>query len=207
MKPTPSETTKTLEIPPSLSLSAGERKGLLGLARRALEKFLAEGIRIDPWQGSIPVPDAWRRPAAVFVTLRGRNNGALRGCRGAARARHPLAEAVVAEAIASATEDHRFPALTVAELTEISIQISVLTPLKPIQPDQVVPGRHGLLLAAGNRSGLLLPQVAESNKLDQAGFLQALCQKAGLAPELLTHPRTRLFAFEAEVWGEKSSLD
>ena len=92
---------------------------------------------------------------ACFVTL-WRRYGELRGCRGECSAHQPLVAAVGFMALAAALDDPRFAAVKAGELAELRIEISVLTPLYPIEPQQIEIGRHGLMIIEGRRRGLLL---------------------------------------------------
>jgi uncharacterized protein (TIGR00296 family) len=74
--------------------------------------------------------------------------------------------------------------------------------MTPISPDEIVVGRHGLMMQHGPHAGLLLPQVPTTYGWDREEFLEALCHKAGLHNTAWREPDTKLLAFEAEVWGE-----
>ncbi len=139
---------------------------------------------------------------ACFVTLWRRDSGDLRGCRGECSAHQPLAVAVGFMALAAALDDPRFTSVTTEELPELRIEISVLTPLRPIEPEQVEIGRHGLLIVEGRRRGLLLPQVAVEHQMQREQFLDAVCWKAGLAADTWRSAAARLWAFETETWME-----
>ncbi len=108
-------------------------------------------------------------------------------------------------AIASATDDPRFLPVTIDELPSLHIEISALTPMEPIHPDAVVVGRHGLMIFKGPRSGLLLPQVPLAYAWNREQYLDALCRKAGLPPGAWSDADVKLYAFEAEVWGEEEA--
>jgi AmmeMemoRadiSam system protein A len=105
-------------------------------------------------------------------------------------------------AIASATNDPRFAPVTSSELEDIRIEISALTRMHPIAPEDVVIGRHGLMIRHGPNAGILLPQVPEPYEWTRAEFLDALCRKAGLPPGSWNESAAELYGFEAEVWGE-----
>ncbi len=154
----------------------------------------------DPME-TIDLPSL-RAPGAAFVTLRVRATDDLRGCIGEMIARRPLIDAVRSMAVAAATRDTRFPRVQADELPSLRIEVSRLTPMVPISPQAVEVGRHGLLLRAGGRSGVLLPQVptAWGWNLDQ--YLTALCAKAGLPDDAVSWQDAELLAFEAEVWAE-----
>lgn len=179
-------------------LSDADKRLLLALARTTLETCLASG-RYPPHEATSP---ALLAPCAVFVTLRHRATRELRGCRGEVVARRPLVEAVQRTAIASALDDPRFPAVTLDELADLHIEISALTPLAPIRPDEVVVGRHGLVISHGGRAGLLLPQVPVEQAWDRETFLRWTCRKAGLPDTAWASPDADLKGFECVVWGE-----
>jgi AmmeMemoRadiSam system protein A len=181
-------------------LSAEEKQVALALAREALCLFLREG-ELPEVQVEHP---GLLQPRASFVTLRRRDTHELRGCRGEVRPRRPLIESLRRQAIAAAIDDPRFAPVTLAEVPDLWIHLSALTPLRRIAVDEVVLGRHGLMIVCGSRCGLLLPQVpAHSGLTDRAAFLDALCRKAGLPPGAWSHPKAALYGFEAEVWGEE----
>ena len=148
------------------------------------------------------LPPALRAEGACFVTLE--NHGQLRGCIGNMVATGPLYEAVIRNAI-SACRDRRFAnnPVTAAELSDLDIEISYLTPMRPIDnTDAIVVGRHGLLIERGFRRGVLLPQVAARRGWTREEFLAQTCRKAGLPLDAWKQPGTRIYCFEAEVFGE-----
>ena len=105
--------------------------------------------------------------------------------------------------VASAVDDPRFPAVTAEEVPNLHIEISALTPLRPITPEEVVVGRHGLMIIRGNYSGLLLPQVPIEQGWNRTEFLDGLCWKAGLPRNAWMSHQAQLYGFEADVWGEE----
>ena len=180
------------------ALTESDKRYLLSLARETLRVFLGEGRRPvcdEPSPGLMVA-------RATFVTLRRRSTGELRGCRGEIEAKQPIVDAVVETTIASATDDPRFPPVAAGEVEDLHIEISALTPLQQIAPDEVEVGRHGLLLVVRGRRGLLLPQVPVEQGWDRITFLRWVCRKAGVDPEAWRMPDAQLFAFECEVWGE-----
>ena len=180
---------------PGMYLDESQRKELLGIARRTLEGYLG-ARRIPAEEGARGKLAA---PGAAFVTLT--KNGRLRGCIGYTEAVAPLFKVVQECAVAAATEDPRFPPVTPDELPSLQVEISVLTPLVPIRPEEVEVGRHGLMVAQGRMRGLLLPQVPVEWGWDREKFLDQTCVKAGLPPSAWRHGAT-LRAFTAEVFGE-----
>ena len=181
---------------PAAYLDESQRNRLLGIARRALEGYIGAG-KIP---SEVEVRGKLAAPGAAFVTLT--KNGRLRGCIGYTEAVAPLFKVVQECAVAAATEDPRFPPVSPMELPSLRVEISVLTPMFPIRPEEVEVGRHGLMVAQGRMRGLLLPQVPVEWGWDRETFLDQTCVKAGLPPSAWRHGAT-LRAFTAEVFGEQ----
>jgi AmmeMemoRadiSam system protein A len=139
------------------------------------------------------------RASGVFVTLR--HGGKLRGCIGVVEGEASLAEDVQRCAV-SAANDPRFPPLVVGELQGTTIEISVLGEMRTVcGPEDLVLGKHGLMVCQGARRGLLLPQVAVEQGWDARRFVEEACSKAGL-PRSTWKSGASLKAFSAEVFGE-----
>jgi hypothetical protein len=154
-----------------------------------------------------PIPDfkfeheKFREKYGVFVTLKKGDD--LRGCIGLIRGIEPLADAIPDMAISAATKDPRFNPVTYEELKDITIEISVLTPMTPVENfEEIEIGKHGLMLQLGPNSGLLLPQVPVEWNWDVEEFLDNLCHKAGLPAGAHKHPQAKLEKFSAQVFSE-----
>jgi AmmeMemoRadiSam system protein A len=138
----------------------------------------------------------------AFVTLK--KNGTLRGCIGHIAAEVPLARTVGAMAAQAAFNDPRFPHVSAAELPEIEIEISVLTPPEAIKgPEDIRVGRDGVILHKHGRSAVFLPQVAGENGWGRDEMLDNLCRKAGLRAGSWRQG-ARLLVFQAEVFSESA---
>ncbi len=155
--------------------------------------------------GTPPEPGADERrafarvPGAAFVTLRRRDDGALRGCIGELVAERPLMESVRECAAGAALRDPRFPPVTVEELPGLRIGVSLLSPPHRLaDPEALEVGRHGILLERGARRGVLLPEVATDAGWDRRALLEGVCRKAGLDADAWADPATRLSVFETE---------
>jgi AmmeMemoRadiSam system protein A len=172
-----------------------ERRGLLRLAHESI-RAAVNGRALQ----RIETTAHLREARGAFVTLH--EDGKLRGCVGMVMALKPLDETICEMARAAALEDTRFSPVTEAELGSLQLEISVLSPMFEIAPDEVVVGRHGLMVSYGMRRGLLLPQVAPEWGWDRETFLEQTCRKAGLAPDSWKKG-AKLEAFTAEVFGEK----
>ncbi|HEX7897028.1 MAG TPA: AmmeMemoRadiSam system protein A [Planctomycetota bacterium] len=167
-------------------LSDEDQRALLDLARRTVEA----AARGEPAPHLTNPSGPLREKGAAFVTLR--IAGELRGCVGHIEALQPLWTSVRDMAEAAAVRDGRFPPLEPRELPALAVELSVLTPLIPLRPEEIQIGRHGLYIRLGKRSGLLLPQVAVEWGWDAPEFLRRTYEKAGLAPGT---PDVELFGF------------
>jgi len=182
------------------TLSEQERTELLRIARQTVTAFLngQEPPKVDPEK----LPQALRTDGGCFVTLE--NHGRLRGCIGNMTASGPLYEAVIHNAI-SACQDRRFVnnPVTAKELDDLYIEISYLTPMRKVEnPDEIVVGRHGLLISLLGQRGVLLPQVAYERGWTREEFLAQTCRKAGLPLDAWKRALAQIYSFEAEVFGE-----
>jgi uncharacterized protein len=177
-------------------LTEEEGQILLTLARRSLENVILRQGRLH----AAGYAGALAESSGAFVTLR--RHGELRGCIGRVEPDEPLPQTVAECAVSAALHDPRFPPVTSAELPEISIEISVLSPLADISPEQIEIGRHGLLISSGFRRGLLLPQVPVQWEWDREQFLAQTCCKAGLHPGAW-RSGARIQAFTTRVIAEQ----
>ena len=183
------------------TLKPSEQQQLLKLARDTAAAHLAH--KPLPAPDSATLPEALRADGACFVTFK--NHGRLRGCIGNMAAVGPLYESVMRNAV-NACQDYRFASdpVTTAELTDIDIEISYLTPMVRVSdPAEIVIGEHGLEIELRGRRGVLLPQVAYERGWTRLEFLTQVCHKAGLPPNAWQDPEVRLYSFTAEVFGEQ----
>ncbi len=181
--------------------SRQERALLLRLVHQTIEGAL-RGER-GPADPAPPAPALSRHLAELrgaFVTLH--LGGTLRGCVGFIQPTRGLYHTVIEAALSAAFHDPRFPPVSQEEAPGLEVEISVLSPLQPIAPEEVVVGRHGLVVSRGSCRGLLLPQVAVEQEWDAATFLEQTCLKAGLPADAWKRGAT-LQAFIAEVFGER----
>ncbi len=179
-------------------LNNDDKKTLLSLARKTIEKYIDDGEFLKPDVSKYS--PALQVKAGAFVTLH--KNGKLRGCIGRFDADEPLYKIVQEMAIASATRDYRFTPVTAAELPEIDIEISVLTPLRKIHSiDEIVLGKHGIYIKKGMQSGTFLPQVATDTKWSLEEFLGHCARdKAGIGWD--GWKDAEIFVYEAIVFSE-----
>lgn len=128
--------------------------------------------------------------------------GRLHGCIGYIFPLYPLVQTIIDCSISAATEDPRFEPVTLRELKDIDIEISVLTPLEEVTDlESILVGRDGLVISQHGFRGLLLPQVATQYGWDRERFLAETCRKAGL-PTDAWKKGARIEKFSAQVFGE-----
>lgn len=133
-------------------------------------------------------------PRATFITLK--KDGNLRGCIGSLIAHRELYDDLTINAKKAAFEDPRFKPVTIDELPNISLEVSLLTPATLVQYDtiedlksKIVVGEDGIILKLGNNQATFLPQVWEDIP-DFDTFFNHLCRKAGLDGNCLAnHPQ------------------
>jgi AmmeMemoRadiSam system protein A len=179
------------------TLDERERRELLRVARLALVEHLSHGRRPTGAPHNEALLEA--RPVFVSVHLGGR----LRGCMGRIETEAPLYAAVMELAVSAATSDPRFAPLTVDELPQARLEISVLSPRAPLSaPAELSLGRDGLIVSRGARRGLLLPKVAVEQGWDVERFLEETCGKAGLPSGSWREPTTTVERFTAQVFAE-----
>ena len=179
-------------------LSEEQKRRLVRVARQALEAAVASSPPPDLATSDLELMEL----RGAFVTLK--RQGQLRGCIGYVEPRVPLIQAVADNAESAALHDPRFPPVTAAEVGDIDIEVSALTPLEPVsQVEDIEIGRHGLMIRCGANRGLLLPQVPAEWGWDRDEFLAHTCRKAGLPPDAWQREDAELLWFEAEVFGEQ----
>jgi AmmeMemoRadiSam system protein A len=187
------------------SLAEREKQLLLRIARNALTLAVSAAAGNNPPSRDFPNEEFLRQPAGAFVTLHRRKR--LRGCVGQLPGRDSLAEVVVHCARSAALHDSRFDPVTSAELSEIEIEVSVLSTLQDVTLEKIEAGKHGLVVSQGRQRGVLLPQVASQFNWGAQRFLEETCVKAGLERDAWKVPPTRVQAFTAEVFSEDASAD
>ncbi|HPD60671.1 MAG TPA: AmmeMemoRadiSam system protein A [Thermodesulfobacteriota bacterium] len=198
--------TGTTPPPVKNTLTAGDQKYLLTLARNTLIHYLS-GKPIQALDKKKLSP-ALIEKRGCFVTLE--KNGNLRGCIGYIQPVKSLCECVMENAVNAATQDPRFPEVNFDELNVITIEISALTVPEPLEVKNrktllqvLVPGRDGVILSNGWKNSTFLPQVWE-HFADAESFLNALCEKGGMPGGCWEDEHTAIFTYHAEVFKEKN---
>ncbi|MCX5699025.1 MAG: AmmeMemoRadiSam system protein B [Candidatus Omnitrophica bacterium] len=179
-------------------LNIQQRKKLLMIARESIEKYLKTGKKMEVTDADLVL----NQKMGAFVTLT--EHGGLRGCIGNLIGSQPLYLTVRDMAVEAAVNDPRFPALSLLELKDVQIEISVLSGLEKVfSAEKIELGKHGVLVRRGNQSGVFLPQVATETGWSKEEFLNNLCaQKAGMPAGAWKDKDTELYIFTAEVFSE-----
>lgn len=191
----PSEKPDQLTSSQTPEYSPDEQRTLLRLAHRSIESALAQ----QPIDTTAPT-EHLAEPRGVFTTLH--LAGELRGCIGYVLPVGSLYATVADTAQAAAFDDPRFQPVTADEAPYLKVEISVLSVPRPIRAEDIVVGKHGLIITSGTRRGLLLPQVPQEWGWDREAFLAQTCMKAGLPADAWKRGAS-VQAFTAEVFGEE----
>ncbi len=180
-------------------LPAEDKKKLLSIANQAVREMVDTGTRLPP--GDEALSENLASHAGAFVSIY--IDGKLRGCIGSFSTDENLVH-VVSRSAASATADSRFDAVKPEELEGLSIEISVLTPLRRVySADEIIPGKHGIYIKKGWSSGTFLPQVATKYGWSRDEFLGHCSRdKAGLGWD--GWKSAELYVYEAIVFGDPS---
>lgn len=181
------------------SFNEKEKEILFSIARNTIQSGLTgkNEVGID----LVKIPDHLKEPMGAFVTLK--IDGKLRGCIGRFISDDPLYEAVKASSYSSAFEDPRFSPLSIEDLENTEMEITILGPLKKINNiDRIILGRHGIYIKKDNRSGTMLPQVATENGWSKEEFLGYTSRdKAGIGWDGWRD--AEMFIYEGVVLEEK----
>jgi len=178
-------------------------RALTGWARINIEAARGLGRGGEPLLAGDP---RWTSPAATFVTLT--RGGDLRGCIGTIEPYRDLRADVAGNARAAALEDPRFMPLEPDELSDLEVEVSVLTHPEPLAHQggadllgKLRPGVDGVILRQGGRGATFLPQVWHQIP-GPAEFLTHLCLKAGLRGNAWRDPDLRVWLYRVEAHHE-----
>ncbi|MFH0861789.1 MAG: TIGR00296 family protein [Candidatus Altiarchaeota archaeon] len=187
-----------------MTLTQDEGRDLVAYARAVLEANFGGGKpQIPPSLEAV-----FQERLGVFVTLQ--TKGELRGCIGFPEPSHPLGYALEHAALSAALEDPRFPPVGGDELSDITVEVSVLT--RPELMEVADPGEYakrirvgcdGLIAELGWSRGLLLPQVPVEWKWDAEEFLMQTCNKADLPLTAYMEKGFKLYSFQAQIFHEE----
>jgi len=164
------------------------------LAKSVVETFIREGKIISPPDDL--AKEFLQRKSGVFVTLL--KNGQLRGCIGTyLPTKENIAQEIIYNAIAAATEDYRFGPLQKEELPELSYTVYILSKPELVKDiKELNPKKFGIIVKTlpitssasdvvfnGHfvpKSGLLLPGLEGINRPEEQ--VSIACQKGEIDP-------------------------
>ena len=175
-------------------LSDQQKQELLSLARKTVVDHVKNKRTPEP-----DVKDnRLLANGATFVTIN--RNHQLRGCIGNIQPVVPLYRSVISNAVAASSRDPRFPPMTPGELADMEVEVTVLSPMEPIDDArQIKVGTHGVYLEKSGRSAVFLPQVPVEQGWDLPTYLEQLCYKAGLPKDAWKDKDARLQVFTADI--------
>jgi len=179
-------------------------------ARQIISTYLETGNRVTPI--SLIEDLRFKQKMGCFVTLKKNDlDKSLRGCIGYPEPVHELSKALTHSAVEAATGDPRFPPVRSKELSNILLEVSLLTRPEEIKvrtqtelSSKIEIGKDGLIMRWSFGSGLLLPQVAPEYNWGPEEFLCNLSMKAGAPPDQWLIPGTMIYKFNALVFEEMS---
>jgi AmmeMemoRadiSam system protein A len=147
------------------------------LARAAIQTWVRER-RLPDENEHVDLREKLQGRGAAFVSLKKR--GDLRGCIGTFQPLYKsLADEIINNAVSAASRDPRFPPVGEEELDDLEISVDVLSEPEPVSDLACLdPRRYGVIVQAGRRIGLLLPDLEGVDSVDEQ--LQIARRKAGI---------------------------
>ncbi len=149
------------------------------LAKKSIDYYFKTGkIMEEPKDLPSEMKD---KKAGVFVTLK--HGKELRGCIGTfLPTQKSVAKEIIENAVAAATRDNRFLPITKEELPELSYEVSILSPPKPVKDTKKLdPKKYGIIIKCEDgRTGLLLPDLEGVDTVEKQILIA--CQKGAINP-------------------------
>lgn len=147
------------------------------LARRTVENHLRKEERKEETE----LPEELPRKAGAFVSIK--KHGQLRGCIGTILpTRTSLAREIMANALAAAFQDPRFPPVREDELEDLVYSVDILKPPESVRgTGDLNPEKYGVIVRRGHRSGLLLPNLEGIETPEEQVAIAR--RKAGIGPD------------------------
>ena len=181
------------------NLNEQQKKVILQIAKDAIKEAVL-GVKLIDKEALLTKYPWLEEKGAVFVTINEFNQ--LRGCIGSIIAHQSLLDDIIANAKSAALNDPRFKPLNKSELDTIEIEVSLLTPPKPLPYSDIAdlkkkirPEVDGVILQYSGYQATYLPSVWEQLPIFEE-FFATLCQKAGLPRNCLElHPT--IYTYEA----------
>ena len=188
--------------------TANQGQTLLKLARITIAKELGAEINkkeIELLEKKLDTKD-FKQKSGTFVTLYKNNN--LRGCIGSILPVESAKKSIKNNAINAGFNDPRFSSLTLDELNNINIEISILSKPENLEYidgkdllSKIRPNIDGLIIKKGVNSATFLPQVWEQLPLPQ-DFLSHLCLKANLNKNEWENGKLEVMTYQVQSFKE-----
>lgn len=167
------------------------------LAKLAVETYVKDGRILKSLPENL-TEDLLEKKAGVFVTIE--KEGKLKGCIGTyLPTRENIAQEIIYNAIAAASQDPRFASVIKEDLNKLSYTVYILGILEPIKTlGELDPKKYGIIVKARDfpsKTGLLLPDLKGIDSIDAQVFIA--CQKAGIDPK---KEEILIYKFKAEKY-------
>jgi AmmeMemoRadiSam system protein B/AmmeMemoRadiSam system protein A len=161
---------------------------LVSLAKDALESYIKNRKVFKPDK----LTPEMQEKAGVFVCIK--KEGELRGCIGTFEpVQKNVASEIVANAISTATDDPRFEPVDISELSELEYTVDVLTQPEAVKGiNELDAKKYGVIVQAGYRRGLLLPDLEGVDTSQQQ--IDICRQKGGIGQD----EPVKLYRFEVK---------
>jgi AmmeMemoRadiSam system protein A len=181
---------------------------LVLLAKKAVETFIKEGKVLSPPED---LPEEFlKRKSGTFVTII--KDGQLRGCIGTyLPTKENIAQEVIRNARAAATEDYRFSPIQEDELSYLSYTVYILSEPKLVKAlKELEPKKYGIIVRTNPltpsgdvvfnghfvaKTGLLLPDLKGIDSVNKQ--VSIACQKAGIDPK---REKILIYKFKVEKY-------
>ncbi len=180
---------------------------LIALAKAAILVSLNQTEDFD-LEGTLKTYPTLTKNGASFITLHTKHNNELRGCIGSLQAYQPLYKDIISNAQSAALKDPRFKHLTLEELHNISIEVSILSKPKRVTytntedlKSKIKPFYDGVILKVDKKRATFLPQVWKQLPNFNI-FFSALCRKAGLKTNCISE-NPEIYLYRVKKYKEK----
>ena len=192
-----------------IKLTEQEGKTLLDIARTSISRKLNTVVKDEKNKKAYEKSKntIFYEKRGIFVTLH--KNGSLRGCIGTLEPVETIIEGVKNNAINAAFKDTRFSPVKKDELSQIDIEISILTKPEKLEYtdhndllSKLKPYIQGIIIKKNNHKATFLPQVW-SQLSDAKEFLSHLCQKAGLVSNEWKNGNLEIMTYQVQDFNEK----
>lgn len=181
------------EKPIAFSVSEEVQEKLLHIARESVIRFVSTGGQVQESDSAVIEGQSSGMFVSIYI------GDELRGCIGNHGESQDLGNEVEHLAL-SALCDERFKDISEAELDDLVLEISILTPLKRINSiDEIIPGKHGVYIKKASKSGTYLPKIAPMFGWNAEELLSnCALEKAGIGQD--GWKDAELYVFEAIVF-------